>query len=350
MPAVVLCSHHVVGIRRAGMIAWFQRIDSKRRREALRRLVRNLHRERLPNALRGAHRRHARRPHPPLIRAARCRTVPRMAGRIELVVSDLDGTLWDVTHRVHPRTRAAIDALADRGIPLLVATARRPGGARRLLGDNGLRLPAVLIDGALVRDVAWRTVHADTFERDAALAVLDAFRAGGLEPCIGVVADDDCDARLGAQPSTHPDHLAYLTDWAVRRDLDDVVATEAVQSFVVCGAPLAVLEPVAAAVTGHTAVNVTWDAPYGAYTITVRPPGVDKWRGVVSFCEHAGIDAHRVLAVGDGLNDVELLAAASVACVVDGSDERVAAHADQVVGRPEDGGWADVLELLDEAS
>ena len=269
-----------------------------------------------------------------------------MARRIELVVTDLDGTLWDASHVVHPRTRAALDELAARSIPVLVATARRPGGARRLLADNGLQLPAVLIDGALVRDVRWQTLHADRFATQDAAAVLAAFRAHDVEPCIGVVAPDDVDARLGPHPSTHPDHITYLTDWAIHADLDEVVATEPVQSFVVCGAPLAQLEDVASAVASHAAVNVTWDAPYQAYTITVRPRGVDKWRGVMAFCEHAGLDARAVLAVGDGLNDVELLASAGVACAVEGSDERVTAHADHLVGRPEQGGWADVLTHL----
>jgi HAD superfamily hydrolase (TIGR01484 family) len=269
-----------------------------------------------------------------------------VTGRIELVVTDLDGTLWGADHVVHPRTRLAVEELTRRDVGLLAATARRAGGARRLLAVNGLTLPAVLLDGALVRDAGGRTIHADRFNPATAAAVLARFRAHGLEPCISVLADDDLDARLGSRPSTHPDHVRYLAEWARRADLDEVVAAEPVQSFVVCGMPADALQPVAAALEGCAAVTLTWDAPYRAHTITVRPPGVDKWRGVQAFCARHGIDEGAVLAVGDGLNDVELLQAAAIACVVEGSDARVLAVADHVVGPPETGGWADLLAHL----
>jgi len=65
--------------------------------------------------------------------------------------------------------------------------------------------------------------------------VLAVFRRHGLEPCIGVLTDDEVDARLGPRPSSHPAHVAYLTDWSVHADLDTVVGDEVVQSFSVCG-------------------------------------------------------------------------------------------------------------------
>ena len=216
-----------------------------------------------------------------------------MDGSIELVVTDLDGTLWGVDRTVHPRALAAIDQLGRRGIPVLAATARRSGPVRQLLGDNGLRLPAVLLDGALVRDVSWVTIHAEAFAPAAAAAVLDVFRQHAVEPCIGVLADDEVDARLGPQPSTHPDHVAYLASWAVRADLDEVVVDETVQSFSVCGVARDLLEPIADDLVALAAPIVTWDATYGAHTLTVGPVGVDKWRGVSAFCAHHGLDDGR---------------------------------------------------------
>lgn len=269
-----------------------------------------------------------------------------MPGPIQLVVTDLDGTLWDSTQTVHPRTLAAITELERRGIPLLVATARRAGGARRLLRRNGLELPAVFLDGALVSDRAGATIHADWFDQPLAATVLATFTRYGVEPCLGVLTEDGVDARLGPQPSTHPEHVSFIADWTRRADLTEVVATETVQSFVICGVARSLLDPVADALAPIAAVHVTLDDLFDGYTITVRPPDVNKWRGVRAFCDHQAIDSSAVLAIGDGLNDVELLEAATVACVIEGSDERVTAHADHIVGRPDIGGWADVLDHL----
>jgi HAD superfamily hydrolase (TIGR01484 family) len=262
---------------------------------------------------------------------------------IDVVVTDLDGTLWGVDGVVHPDVLAAIAQLGRWGVPLLAATARRSGAVRQMLGRNGLSMPAVLLDGALVRDGSWTTIHFDAFDPPTAAAVLDVFRQHAVEPCIGVLADDEVDARLGPRPSTHPDHVAYLADWSIRADLDAVVVDEVVQSFSVCGVPRLLVQPVADDLASIAAPIATWDATYGAYTLTVGPIGVHKWRGVQAFCAHHGLDDGAVLAVGDGLNDIELLRAAAIACVVDGSDSRVEACADYLVAGPAVGGWADIL-------
>lgn len=270
-----------------------------------------------------------------------------MSAPVELVVTDLDGTLWGLDRVVHPRALAALDELTRRGIAVAAATARRSGPVRRLLAGNGISVPAVLLDGALVRDRSWTRVHAEAFAPTTAAAILEVFRRHDVEPCIGVLADDERDARLGPHPSTNPDHVAYLADWSRRADLDAVVADEVVQSFSVCGVALDMVQPVADDLRSLAAPILSWDEVYGAYTLTVGPTDVNKWRGVQALCARLGIDEGAVLAVGDGLNDIELLRAAAVACVVDGSDPRVTACADHLVGGPATGGWADILALVD---
>jgi hydroxymethylpyrimidine pyrophosphatase-like HAD family hydrolase len=66
---------------------------------------------------------------------------------------------------------------------------------------------------------------------------------------------------------------------------------------------------------------------------------------VLAFCATYGIDPGRVLAVGDGANDLELLEGAAVACVVDTAPPAVLARADHLIGPPDTGGWAAVLKL-----
>jgi hydroxymethylpyrimidine pyrophosphatase-like HAD family hydrolase len=50
--------------------------------------------------------------------------------------------------------------------------------------------------------------------------------------------------------------------------------------------------------------------------VQVRPPAVSKWSGVLAYYAEQGIDPGRILAVGDGANDLELLDSAAVACAV----------------------------------
>ncbi|HJR26705.1 MAG TPA: HAD hydrolase family protein, partial [Acidimicrobiales bacterium] len=63
---------------------------------------------------------------------------------VELVVTDLDGTLWHTDDHVHPEVVAALAELAGRGVPVLVATGRRVTSTRRPLARIGLAPPAVV--------------------------------------------------------------------------------------------------------------------------------------------------------------------------------------------------------------
>lgn len=73
--------------------------------------------------------------------------------------------------------------------------------------------------------------------------------------------------------------------------------------------------------------------------LTVRPRGISKWTGTLAYCTAYGIDATQVLAVGDGENDLELFASASISVAVDGGCEAAIATADFCIGPASGGGW-----------
>ena len=271
---------------------------------------------------------------------------PRGNGAVQLVVTDLDGTLSDAAERIHPASVRAIRALEAGGIPVLVATGRRLRMACAVLEAGGLTGPAVVLDGALGLDLRdGRVFHQVAFPAGAARQVLQAFAAAGLSPCV-YVDRPGVDLVVGDHPSTHPDHLARARPWVATEDLDRVVETEPVYAFAVVGRPAPLLEPVPRLVGPAGSASIVGDLIYGGSTVQVRPPKVSKWSGVLAFCAEQGLDPGRVLAVGDGANDLELLEGAAVACAVATASPAVLALADHVIGPPASGGWAAVLDMV----
>lgn len=266
-----------------------------------------------------------------------------MTSAVSLVVTDLDGTLWDADERVHERTLAALHELAGRQVPVLVATGRRLRSAAASLHRHRLDLPAVLLDGAMGYDLSdLRCFHEACFRPADAIATLAAFTAAGLSPAV-YVNRPDVDVLVGRDPSTHALHLAHIGDGLGRGDLDQAVASEAVYAFVVVdGGP----EPVAAvagSLHGAGTATVTHDAYFPGATITVRPPQTSKWEGVLAYCREQRIDPGRVLAVGDGENDVELLDGAAISCVVRDGCDAALALADHVIEPAGAGGWSAIV-------
>lgn len=271
---------------------------------------------------------------------------------IELVVTDLDRTLW-AEERIHDRTLWALRELETRRLPLLVATGRRRRSAREGLARNGLTLPAVVLDGALGHDRDGRAFHDAAFTPEQAASVLEAFLSVGVEPAV-YVDRPGVELIVGEHPSTHPVHLEYVGPGVRRGDLRRTVAEEPVYSFAVLAGEADPVERAAAAVRalddGGTPGGVPWVTENafveGTTSISVRPPEVSKWAGVLAWCADQGIDPSRVLAVGDGENDLELLEAAAVACVVSDGCDSALALAHHVIEPAELGGWCAVLDLL----
>jgi hydroxymethylpyrimidine pyrophosphatase-like HAD family hydrolase len=268
-------------------------------------------------------------------------------GRIELVVTDLDGTLWHTDDHVAPSVLEAWAELERQGTPVLVATGRRLASTRGPLGRVGLAPPAVVLNGALGVDLAtgerfWRA----PFPHVEAEAVHAAFASVGLAPVV-YVDHDRYDVFLAEEPSTHPSHVDDLGDTAGTADLAEVVSREAVLGFSMIGVPFEWAEAAAAAVgeAAQTHLDRSIDYP-GTASFTVAPAGQSKWDGVEAFCASRGIDSTRVLAIGDGPNDVELLENAAVRVVPEVAHPSALERAHHVVPAAVDAGWAQLLALV----
>jgi hydroxymethylpyrimidine pyrophosphatase-like HAD family hydrolase len=266
--------------------------------------------------------------------------------QVDLVVTDLDGTLWFGHEETHPATVAAWQELERRKIPILVATGRRVTSTRTPLARLGFAPPAVMMNGALVMHLeTGERYHRHLYSAEAARQVLAAFRAAEVEPCV-YVDHAHIDVFVGEQPSTHPEHLRGLGATAAQGDLDEIVGSLPVLMFGIMGNDAGPLLDVARGLLGAAETHLAESDQYGGHSFTVTPLGLSKWIGVVAYCERHDLDPGRVLAIGDGPNDCELLDAAAVAVVPRDGCAEALDLADHVVASPRDGGWAELLDLV----
>jgi len=272
---------------------------------------------------------------------------------VDLVVTDLDGTLWHTDDHLPGPVLDAWAELERRGVPILVATGRRLASTRDPLARVGLTPPAVVLNGALGVDLATgERFHRAPFPTAEALAVYDAFTSVGLSPVV-YVDHPRYDVFLGPAPDTNPGHVEQLGDTAGTAPepedggdgLRAVVATEAVLGFSLIGIPFSAAEAAHAAIADRAAPHLdrSIDHP-GLASFTVAPRGQSKWDGVLSYCARHGLDPDRVLALGDGPNDVELLSSAAVRLVPAVAHPSALALATEVIPPATDGGWAAVLD------
>ena len=91
--------------------------------------------------------------------------------------------------------------------------------------------------------------------------------------------------------------------------------------------------------------GVTYAVGYTAW-LDLAPEGVSKASALEQVRVELGVDPSRTLAVGDGRNDLEMLAWAARGVAMGNAPEVVRDVADEVAPGVEDDGLAEVLEAL----
>jgi Cof subfamily protein (haloacid dehalogenase superfamily) len=228
--------------------------------------------------------------------------------RPKVVATDLDGTLLNSAGEVTPRTRAALEASWDAGIPVVGVTGRGPrllDSVRVALDGRGI---AVLAQGGFVvdleRDEVLRTVG---LPRDQAAAVIARIEevTGPLIVAVEDAAEQsEISGPLRVQhgfnwPYPEPAHLLprneVLPDGPV---LKAFLRSSTLGQDELLALARQVTEPAQAEVT-HAGLGF----------IEVLPPGITKASGLAIALERYGVGFGDVLVFGDMPNDLPMIAA-----------------------------------------
>ena len=263
------------------------------------------------------------------------------------MVTDLDGTVWDRNLRCHPDTLAAIhQVLARDDVELLVATGRRRNSARRAYALNDLVLPSALLNGAIGYDfVAEKLFHQATFDPTSMRQAFAILQSNALSP-VAYLSDTRAMVVEGATTSLrHIDGLGDDLHWTT---FDDLAPRTDVLGMSMLGIEYDLVEPALAALDALPGVEVAAyaDHLYPPYSLMLAPENVTKEVGIRAYLAYANLAPERIIALGDGGNDLEMLAMADVSLAVSGGDQRAIDLADEQIDRPERGGWAAVLDYL----
>lgn len=262
-----------------------------------------------------------------------------MADTDTLYISDLDGTLLGPDGRISPRSREILNGLIDAGVQFTVATARTPATVVGLLEGLRLRLPAVLMTGTLLYDVAERTALAAKAMTPHALdAVCTLLDATGQEAILYCEKDNHLTAyyrRLSGR--FEREFVAERTGSPYKTFVQTDSFAGATRGCRVLVALLC-LDDAAGAARWYRAFSQLDDVDcfcyvdnYGkGYTVEVYPAGCSKATGLAAVKQLCG--ARRVVCFGDNLNDLPLFAAADRALAVGNACAEAKQAAGEVIG------------------
>lgn len=264
-----------------------------------------------------------------------------------LIAIDLDGTLLDADGRITERTVSAVRSASEAGHRIVVATGRPPsvafpatsaltGLVSHIVGANGT-IVATFPDEQLRSE----TIRISGFPMAHAVTFVKALRARDVDFGFALATD----AGFAHEPG-----FADLMPAAVGTDdVGDVLDLGGSTAFkllvfhprIALDRLLIELPPVIASLADDYAVR-----HMGADAAEIGPAGDDKCAGLQWLCAHLDVDAARVVAIGDELNDMRMIQWAGHGVAVANADRAVIAAADEVIGSHRDDGVARFLEIL----
>jgi len=259
----------------------------------------------------------------------------------ELIVVDVDGTLLDDSRLITPLMREAAARVQAAGVKLTLATGRVFASAVQVADDLGITQPIISDGGAVLRGRDGQVLRDLRVAAHSAAAILTAV-AGENADCHAFYPDEILvnrrssaveryAARLGVEMRQHPDLPAAA---AARPDGPTMIVLR------VDARTAPVLRAKFGAMFGAE-VQVTSTAPH---LVDFLHLDAGKDRAVAFLCSHLGIEIGRVIAIGDGINDLDMIRAAGLGVLVGNAAPELWPYADYVTQASYSAGIAEVIE------
>ncbi len=265
-----------------------------------------------------------------------------------MVVTDLDGTLFQRDRRASPRNLRTLEELGRRGRLRVIATGRNLFSARKVLPPDFPVDYVLFSSGAGVMDwPAQRLLRAVTMSREEVARAFQALASRGLDFMVHRPIPENHYFRFYSTGGDNPDFEARKAVYAPFASAGDLrePPSEACQLLAVepAGRRSSAYEAVRADLAGLTVLRSTSPLDGCSLWIEVFPAAASKSKAAAWLARERGVNAQGVLAVGNDYNDLDLLEWAAARCLVAGSPPELAARF-PVASSGDDSDFAEAVE------
>ncbi len=259
--------------------------------------------------------------------------------KYRLLAMDLDGTVINNDLIITARVKEAVARAIDAGIIVTLATGRMFQGSRRFAEELGIHQPLICYQGAMIR-------HSETSELwfhepvpiERAREVIGF--ADEQQKTVIAFVDDQCYVSTVTPESifyhrhsgSEPHPVGDLKSWLPEAPTKVLVITAKEQT----DATVSFYRD-----TFGERLNVTRSFPL--FT-EITHPQASKGRAMAYLCDRLGVQPSEVAAIGDNLNDLDMIQFAGFGVAMGNGADAVKAAADYVCPPQSQDGVADAIE------
>ncbi|MDB5096369.1 MAG: Cof-like hydrolase [Cyanobacteria bacterium RYN_339] len=262
--------------------------------------------------------------------------------RYRLFATDLDGTLFGSDLTISERTRSALLALGDRGVALVLATGRMYQATLPFAQELGITTPLITYQGAWIRyPHGGKDVWHKVMEVDLAREALAALAETGLH--VNLYLNDTLYLKNLNEAARGYTALARV-DFELIPDWEAALAKGGPTKLVAIGPePEIVKWQAILKERFKDRMFVTQSQPT---FLEFAGPMVGKGNALKHLAEELGIRREEIVAVGDGLNDLDMIEFAGLGVAMGSGHPGLKAAADRVTAGLKEDGVAVLIEQL----
>src|SRR5262245_9995868 len=287
------------------------------------------------------------------VATTRCPSPAPPAPMIRRLAVAVDGRLLDSRGRLPDPHRDALVDVAARGIEVALVTGRSFHFTRPIADLLPIPLTLIVNNGAVVKDRAGTTALRHVLSRDAARHVLAETRA--YEDSVALVFDrpDERQIVFERMDWSHPNrrgyyekNKAFITEAAA--PLAEMLTEDPIQ--VMFNGSVGPMRALVTALRGlpsadRFTVAITEYEARDFALVDVNGAGCSKGATLARWAAARGVSRNEVMAVGDNLNDVDMLDFAGLAVVMGNSVDALKSRGYHVTASNDEHGLAAAISV-----
>ena len=261
-------------------------------------------------------------------------TTPASA-KIDLLISDVDGTLVLSDKSLTPATVDAVARLRAAGVRFAVTSGRPPRGMKMLFGPLAIDTPIAGFNGGCFTNPDLSIVAQHLLGPDIARETIAMLEEMGL--AAWVFAGEDWLKRDDHSPYQIKEEHTLQFQPVIVRDFEECLP----RALKVVG----VGDDYELVKRGEAAVRAKFGGRVSAarsqpYYLDVTHPQANKGAVVTTLSSMLGIPTERIAVIGDGLNDILMFEKAGLSIAMGNSDDEVKSAATVTTAGNADNGFA----------
>jgi Cof subfamily protein (haloacid dehalogenase superfamily) len=264
---------------------------------------------------------------------------------IKAFAVDVDGTLLDSDHRLRAAARDALCDLAENNIRVVLATARSPGVLGAVLRSLPISPLLICFSGAWIGEIDSESLTPTRVMLDrrhslpVAKTILATALALNVEPNVFTV--DTWRARRMTTEIMLECQITECRPVITSDLLEDGQEPSKILLITAENESSQALHVIADSVQSFG--NATFSKPN---YLEIVPIGVNKAEALKQLAAILGLDLSQFAAIGDGLNDIEMLREAGLGIAMGNAPDAVKSVADWVTGTNDEAGVAQAVQRL----